>query len=283
MSRVRKVAPAQLQPWQMDLTKGVVSPVNSACIGVSENLEPSQVLDLAIDSGLEHICQRSGHFFDEEVRSANCIIESPESYRTFPIATILTPEDLNDQSERALLCMERHFDSSLQKHDVLTELNNAMQSKGLSQTIVEDIIAVSDELYTNAIFNAPFVDRHTQKNPGVSRNTSEVKLEGGKFARLFLAHDENRLLVGCEDPYGSLNLNRYLKKIRNTYQRGPAAAINFGPGGAGIGSYIIFNAGSSLYFGVWPGHVTIVCCLVPLGMSNRKRVQLAKHVHWIQR
>jgi hypothetical protein len=99
---------------------------------------------------------------------------------------------------------------------------------------------------------------------------------------LFLAHDESRLMVGCTDPYGSLGIARYLSKVKATYALGAAATMDFGSGGAGIGSYIIFNTGASLYIGVKPGQSTVICCVLPLGMSNRKRAALSKHLHWIQ-
>jgi hypothetical protein len=271
------------KPWQLDLTAGVNAPVNSSCVGVGENLDPEGVLNYAIDSNLNHICQKSGHLFDEEIKTANRIIESDDNYFKFPLSTILMPDAICDASEKSLTVMDNLFDCSGQKAEVLTNITGSLQAKTLPQTIIDDVIVVADELFTNAIFNAPFVDLHTHKNAGVSRTSLDVKLEDGKQGRLFLAHDAKRLVIGCEDPYGSLDLTRYLKKVRSTYQRGPAAAINFGPGGAGIGSYIIFNAGASLYFGVWPGHTTLLCCVIPLGMSNRKRMQLSKHVHWIQR
>lgn len=281
MSSARKLDTPQ--PWQLDLATGVNKPVDSSCVGISDGLEPDKVLDLALNSGLNHVCQKKGHAFNEEVSAANCMIQSPDSFFNHPIATILSPENLSDASERALLGAEYIFNCSTQKLEALETITNAMNSKGLAQTIVEDIMTVGDEMFTNAIFNAPFVDLHTQKNPGVSRSHLDIQYEGGKHGRLFLAHDEKRLLVGCQDPYGSLSLNRYLKKIHSVYEQGPAATINFGPGGAGIGSYIIFNVGASLYFGVWPGRATIMCCVVPLGLSNRTRMGLAKHIHWIQR
>jgi hypothetical protein len=281
VSEARKVAAPQ--PWQLDISGGVKTPVDSSCVGVTEGLEPEGLLGFAVDHNLKHICQKNGHLFDQEIKSSVAMIESEDNYFNFPAGTILTPHDLSATSERALITTETYFDNSNQKSAILGNITSALQAKAFPQTIIDDVIAVSDEYFTNAMFNAPFVDMNTHKNPGVSRNSLDIKLADGKQGRIFLAHDANRLVIGCQDPYGSLNLNRYLSKVRSTYQRGPAAAINFGPGGAGIGSYIIFNAGSSLYFGVWPGHSTLLCCVLPLGLSNRKRIQLSKHVHWIQR
>ena len=256
---------------------------DSACVAIAESMDPLNILTVAMASNFNHICQKKGHAFKEEVETAKVMIENPDAFFQYPIATILTPFDLSDVSERALLASECNFNSSEQKQDVLNELYVAMNSKGLAQTIIEDVMAVSDEMFTNAVFNAPFVDFKSQVNPGVNRKELNITLDEGRFGRIFLAHDEKRLVVGCQDPFGSLSLEKYLKKIHRSYEKGPAATMNFGPGGAGIGSYIIFNAGASLYFGVWPHQSTIICCVIPLGLTNRKRMGLAKHVHWIQR
>jgi hypothetical protein len=282
MSTARKIA--EIPPWTCDLTAGVNPPgVDSSCIGVGEALTPEQMLQMVVDGNVEHVCQKSGHLFDKEMLSAETMVRSPESYLEFPAATILSPHDLNEAAEKKLLLVDQPFNCSSQKQVILTLVTDAMQAKGISQTIMDDVVAVADELFTNAIFNAPFVDKTTHINPGVSRSGLDITLENGKTGRLFLAHDESRLVIGCRDPFGSLELKRYMARILATYQQGAAATINFGSGGAGIGSYIIFNAGSSLYFGVWPGAATQLCCVVPLGVSNRKRIQFSKHVHWIQR
>lgn len=249
---------------------------------ITEKQSPSSVISLAIDSGCSHICQKDGHAFDKEVESASKLLDCPENLISYPIATILSPSDLSSESERLLLGVEHIYDHSNQKHDVLTSFTNAMESKGIPKTTIDDSVCVADELFTNSIYNAPFVDPLTHKNPGMNR-MGEVKLPDGKFNRIFLAHDECRLLVGCHDPFGTLELVTFLEKIKATYQKGAAATMNFGAGGAGLGSYIIFNAGASLYFGVWPGRATVLCCVIPLGLSNRRRAELVKHFHWIKR
>jgi hypothetical protein len=281
MTGARKLLTSQ--PWEMQLkVDSNQSKADPSCIGVGENIDPSQLLDLAIDQEYHHICQKNGHAFESELLSARCMIESAESYRQFPISTVLNPNNRNNNGERSSIMLDTQFDCSSQKLNVLAEITKIIESKAIPQTVIDDVVAASDELFTNAIFNAPFVDLSSHTNPGISRQELEVKLADGKFARIFVALSEDRLLIGCEDPYGSLHIPLYMKKIRATYLRGPAATMNFGPGGAGIGSYIIFNAGASLYFGVWPGQMTLLCCVVPLGRSNRDRLRLGKHLHWIQ-
>ncbi len=278
-------APRLTKPtlWEQQVNEEWNTPVDLACVGVAESIPPENVLHLATDLGFMHICQKQGHQYDMEIKSSAALVGNEDAFLEFPIASILVPHALNAAGERSLICVDHQFNSSQQKRIVIDDMVKAAQAKSLSQTIMDDIVSVTDEMFTNAVFNAPFVDINTQKNPGINRHTDEVKLDGGKSGRIFMAHDDNRLLVGCHDPYGSLDLKRYLNKIKATYVRGPAATMNFGPGGAGIGSYMIFNAGASLYFGVWPGRATVLGCVIPLGLSNRKRMQLPKHLHWFQR
>lgn len=275
---------SQPKPFQvdLDLSRPLSSAQDPRAIAVTSQMPPEDVLRCALEQGYGHICQKSGFAYDLEVQSASALIQSPELFRKHPVAAILTPDDLSEISERALLEVDIAFGSSSMKREVLDALVKAMESKGLPRTMVEDVLSVADEMFTNAVFNAPFIDLATQINPGVDRHLTEVMFEPGKAGRLFMAADESRMVVGCEDPFGSLNLHRYLSKIRDTYLRGPAATMNFGSGGAGLGSYIIFNSGCSLYFGVWPKQATLVCCVIPLGMSYRKRAQLPKHLHWIR-
>lgn len=281
MSAVPKTAPNL--PWTHDLASEPAEKVDGSCIGVGEGMTPEQVLHYATTFGFTHLIQKLGFEYDKELLLSEMLVRTPEALRQFPISTVFGANDLNSANERSVICLEEFFNSSAQKRETLDKVTKTLESKGVSQTINEDITLVADELFTNAVFNAPFVDPITQKNPGIDRHSVEVRYDGEKVARIFLAIDKSRLMIGCEDPFGSLNLERWLKKIKETYLRGPAATMNFGPGGAGLGSYIIFNAGASLYFSVWPGEATTLCCVVPLGLSNRKRVQMPKHLHWIQR
>jgi hypothetical protein len=257
-------------------------PAEAECIGLSDQLTPEEILRYGTDFKIRHICQRQGLNFESAMKNAHVMLANPEDYFRFPCSTILRPDAVGEEAEKQVKLFDFKFTMSDQKTEALNEIINLMTSSAAGQTVIEDVVSVGDELFTNALYNAPFVDAVTGHNPGVSRHDTDIRLEDGKHGRLFLAMNESLLVVGCEDPYGSLNIDRYMRKIQATYSRGPAATMNFGPGGAGIGSYIMFNAGASLFFGVKPKQMTTLCCAIPLGMSYRKRVVLPKHLHWIQ-
>ncbi len=255
---------------------------NTNQVHVTEGLLPADVLQLIIDGASTHVCQRDGHSFDIEKQSSELLINSPDFFFKFPVASIFSPASVNEASEASFKALDVKFHNSSQKRNVIDQAVQALESKGLSRTLIEDVSSVADEMFTNAVYNAPFVDGKTHKNPGVSRHDFEVSMGSGLQGRLILAFDKTRLMVACQDPFGSLSLPKYLIKIKATYEHGAAATMNFGPGGAGLGSYIIFNTGCSLYAGVMPGSATLLCCILPLGMSNRKRSQISKNLHLIQ-
>lgn len=240
----------------------------------ADDLAPRQVLQLATEMGYAHVLQKNGLEYDKELASTTALKRDPQSFFRDPVASVLNLANA--------MTVECDFNRSSQKREVLDSVIRSLQANNLPQSLVDDITLVADELFTNAVFNAPFVDKVTHLNPGVSRFAQEVVLEEGKYGKLTLAFDPTRVLVVCKDPYGSLNLYNFLTKIQATYERGAAATINFGAGGAGLGSYIIFNTSASLFVGVKTGCETVLAGLFPIRMSNRKRAFLPKHLHLIQ-
>jgi|GEM_PF-2845553 len=281
MNGARKLNPKP-SPEQREVDSQTKDRVAPHCIGLAEGLPPEQVLRLATELDYTHVIQKNGLEYPKELITTEILIEQPSSFFEYPVASIFKPSDLSPAGEKDHTLADTRFTSSTQKRSVLELFGKAMESKGLQQTLIEDITLVADEMFTNAVFNAPFVDKVTRENLNVNRVEAEVNFDPAKPGRMRMAADETRIMVACEDPYGSLNLNGYLSKIKATYDRGAAATMNFGSGGAGIGSYIIFNTSASLFVGVKQGRATVVACLLPLGLSNRKRALLPKHLHWIQ-
>jgi hypothetical protein len=267
---------------QIDVNEQSKDRVAPHCIGLATGLPPEQVLRLATELGYTHVIQKNGLEYAKELQTTEILVDNPTGFFNFPVASIFNPTDLSPEGDKKAILADTLFTSSAQKRDILDGFMKSMESRTLPRTLIEDITLVADEMFTNAVFNAPFVDKMTHENANVSRHSMEVSFNSNQPGRMLMAADETRIMIACEDPYGSLNLNGYLSRIKATYDRGAAATINFGAGGAGIGSYIIFNTSASLFVGVKAGRATIIACLLPLGLSNRKRSLLPKHLHWIQ-
>lgn len=254
----------------------------SAAPKTTPALTPQQLIEQMISGTERHICQPLGWMYDEERRSAELLSRKSELFFSNPATAILWPSEIGRRNENKSLLLNRQFSSSDEKNVLLEDMQKAVSGISRSSTFVDEVIAVTDEFVTNALYNAPYVNPITFVNQRINRLTTKVKLDHGKQARLFAAEDGKRLLIGVEDPFGSLDVKSYLNRIHKCYSS-VKDSINFGEGGAGIGSYIIFNTGSSLYYGVKPGEKTLLACVMPMKISRRQREDLPKHLHWINR
>jgi hypothetical protein len=161
--------------------------------------------------------------------------------------------------------------SAGQKQEILSQLKARFEGLGMNRALVEDILSCSDELITNAVFNAPFAQK-------IDRKTSDLEIPGGKPVIVELSVGETDVMVTCADPYGSLNIEAFFKKMLACYRQGLGASINYGEGGAGIGSFMIFDPCLSLIVGMSPGKRTTFHCRFPIKMSSKTRRSLPKNL-----
>ena len=72
---------------------------------------------------------------------------------------------------------------------------------------------VIDELFTNAVYNAPI---HEEKDSRLQERSSliELKYAGDKEGYFKFAYNDNYIFVECCDPYGSLNAKKLVLWFR---------------------------------------------------------------------
>ncbi len=138
---------------------------------------PSRFLRLATDLGYTHVVQKNGLEYQKELTTTEVLIENPAGFFDFPMAAIFNPSDLSPNGNKQSIIADTFFNGSNDKRAVLELFMAAMAAKNLSQTLIQDLTLVSDEMFTNAVFNAPFTDSKTNKNRNVSRQDVEVVFE----------------------------------------------------------------------------------------------------------
>lgn len=250
-------------------------------IGFSqETLSPTDALDLALNKRLQHLCHSGNPSFANDLNTSALMLSEPNVFLGNPLASILTPTAANPLQEQVLKKFCFKFSTSQQKVEMLDGLTKFTKSLDSSDSLMVKVHAIIDELFTNAIFNAPFV-KGTAK-PDVKNRNQVLQMHEGKSGEIFAGSDGKRLVFGCRDPYGSLDLTRLLVRVRDCYKDGVAGHMNMGNGGAGIGSFLVFHTCSSYYAGVHEGNATVICCSLPLRMSNRERETVPKNFHWFQ-
>ncbi|MEZ0392051.1 MAG: hypothetical protein ACAH59_07555 [Pseudobdellovibrionaceae bacterium] len=228
---------------------------------VDENLEADQVIAEVINRNLHNLIQKNEGRFEETLLASGRLLENQKNY---------FQSDYCFFADHAETKVQIPFTGPPDKQ-VLKKLSLEFSRQVGNSSVVSAADAVIEELYMNAIIDAP----REAKKKGIQSQGIECQLYLGKV--------KDWLQVSCTDPYGSLDIQQFLGRMSEVYTKGAGQAINLDDsGGAGLGCVILFEASACLILGVQPGVQTKVTCLIPLGISNRKRAEMKKSLHWFE-
>lgn len=248
-------------------------------IGIAEALSPTQVINYVINGGISQVVQNDNLYPEIEKKSALKMLMRADLFHQFPLSTIFTPEDIGKEAETKHLLFSKTFNRSDERDDLFGHIEAAVGSVTSPQALVSSALLIVDELFMNAVYNACYVNKENS-NSGPQRGAAVVHMRSGHFARIFLGLHEDRLVVGCEDSVGSLNVNSLLNRINDCYKNGLDKMIKLDiSSGAGIGSFLIFDSCNSYYAAVEEDKRTTICCVIPTKLGQKKRAALPKNVH----
>ena len=235
--------------------KGFVNSPSRINILFEDQLSESQIIQLVMYRDLRHIIQNSVQSADEKIEFLNTLIKDSKDY--FGL-------DFNMLEE-----------GSASEIFEFTTLTNREERIGkicefclMDPTSSRAIRAVEtmEEMIMNAQINAPLLRQ------GSVSARSFIKVE----------YSDSLMAISVVDYYGSLDWKKFLKKIENGLALGLDKALNFGRGGAGIGSTIIFRNCDSLYLGVIPQKKTRVSVVMPYKAADKKYENIQKSIHIIE-
>lgn len=243
----------------------------SCCIAVVQDANPMSVVNTALETGLGHVIQQNGDDFWKEVDTASRLILNPETLFADPVQSVFYRRDLGvREGTRKTLILD--INDRKDKKNLIREIGAFLSSIPLTETIHDSVIAIADELFTNAVFHG---------NRCVQNPDGPPPKDPHPIGRMIVSCEGDRLVVGCQDYYGSLSKSRVLSRLLECYGKGVSATINRGKGGAGIGFKMIFDLCMSLYVGVSAGKSTLICCVLPLGQSFKNNEAMLKNLHWV--
>ncbi|MEZ4871877.1 MAG: hypothetical protein R2827_06465 [Bdellovibrionales bacterium] len=248
-------------------------------IGLSTTGDIVKDLAQAKESNLMHIIQPEKFDFIHELNSSALMTADPELFFKYPASSILSPIHVGPEAEERFVFVDYEFNKSSEKHAALILLEVELEKFTSNQSLITTMRSLADEMFTNAIYNAPFVENVSIQ--GEDRG-KVIDLPEDKKSRILLARDEQRLIIACVDPFGSLKIPRLINKVYGCFKDGAASQIQMdSKKGAGIGTFMLFDASPSTYVAVSPNQTTIFACVLPLNMSARKIQELPKSFHFI--
>lgn len=246
----------------------------------TDRLSNSGLLDLCLNKKIHHIVQKSNLDTSRELRVSSDLIEQPEKFFQFPFSIINNVERPCEDSENRLRQLKFSPEKASDKDSLLRIIEDYVIEITKSKTLLGDVLNTADELFTNAIYNAPFVNQENSHS-GIERDFENVEINPLKRPVVYLGHDHEKIDIGCSDYYGSLNITSMLKRLRRCVGSNLAEMINYGKGGAGIGSYLIFESSCVMYLAVQKSRQTTICCSFPYKLSSKERSVLPKNIHII--
>ncbi|MGE0526621.1 MAG: hypothetical protein AB7P49_06110 [Bdellovibrionales bacterium] len=145
--------------------------------------------------------------------------------------------------------------SSLQRADVIAEVDGHFERLGVRRANRDRIRAVLEEMLMNAIYDAPAKDGTSLYNH--LPRTQNVSLKPEEQGLVRYATDGMVIGVSVQDPFGSLKGSTILKYLEHNYS-GRAGELNAAEnkGGAGRGLHQIVENSDLVVFNVEPGRKT---------------------------
>jgi hypothetical protein len=247
-------------------------------IDLEQNTPVEVILEMMLTRGLRHCVQTDGFNVEREIRASARMVGDVCGFFESPLSSILDPLNASVSREGEMTVFSREFSKSGEKKSMLRDLDHRLTQRGLRESCTEEVHKIADEFFTNAVFNAPFVDQLRVGQHGISRAV-ESHMPSGCVGLLSVGLSGDEMVVMCRDPFGSLDVEKLLKRLRRCYVEGLDRTMNMGQGGAGVGAFMVLEACVSLYLAVRPGRETVVACVLPVNMSRKKRSSLSKNIH----
>lgn len=263
-------------PEDMQNLKSLRDPFNYVIIMNSGEVKDAVEL---VSRGFEHVIQKGRPDFAQELLTSALMIARPKSFLKNPIPFILTgtpspAAQTEAHNDREIILP---FHSSDEKLVILNAIEAFIKKNASLAGIYDLCIQAADELISNALFHAPVNSKGEFIHNHLPRSTS-VKVPASKSARLFLRFSDYRVVIGCEDQYGSLNKRFVLDHIVATLSPElikPRSAVS---PSAGIGMRFMIENSANFYMYCDRGQRSLVACGF-LTAGLKANLNSAKHLH----
>lgn len=251
----------------------------TSTIAVARALSFDKVIRLLHEGGFRHIVQSSRENFVFDLVISALMLNKPEAFQSNPQPYFTRQiEGLIDLA-KTTQAAEYLVTGSDDKPQILKQARAFLSENPATAAVIQPAAIIIDEMIMNAIYDAPAEVRRLEGGAHDDRSRP-TKLKESERARVFLSYDAKRLLIGCEDPFGSVNEKKLIKRLHELYSDLDNVAPILDGAGAGLGCKVMIDYSCGFYMTVSKGKKTVVCTSIPLNVSIRKFESLPKHMHF---
>lgn len=235
-------------------------PKKKKIVLVGENLKKSDLIHLMENEGVHHIIQGSADDIGQEL---------------WKIVTIYSSKNVDilynkEKSSLNNIYIETSLASFEDKKKIIEQLNKKLPDK-METKLGPLIRLLSDELLTNALYNAPGIVINDKQNFKYPKNNTPSKY--------LIGTEHNKIKICCLDYFGSLNVVELIKRMTKVISDGYSDSINQQQSrGAGLGTSILLDQAESLTVVVEPGSATFFEIQLSSHLSNKSREEKLKSI-----
>lgn len=241
-------------------------------------VQKSRLTDIVTlaEMGFEHIVQSEREDFAQELLASSLMTLKPRALLKNPVPFFLS----GFASEKMIKDPDKHlimrFVKQTEKATLLEWLKAFLDREPRTATIRDLCLQAADEMISNALFNAPVRPSGKRAYKDMDR-TSAIELPSNKAATIFACFADQRIVIGCEDAFGSLEKPVLIEHLTNMFKE-KSAQISYSGGGAGLGFRYLLENAANFYVLVDKGKSTLVACGFML-KGLKSNLTTAKHVH----
>lgn len=242
---------------------------------VVRNIKLRDLLKLA-EMGFEHIVQAGREDFPRELLASSLMVLRPATFMKNPIPFFLS----GFNSETIVSDPDRHlimrYTKPSEKATMIDWLGVFLDRNPATKSIRDLCLQAADEMITNAIFNAPVKRSGRKAFKDLPRNT-EITLPQSQACSIFACFADDRVVIGCEDKFGSLENGTLLGHLLDVFREGQVQ-MKYSSAGAGLGFRHLLENSANFYVLVNKGKSTLVACSFLL-KGLKANLSVAKHFH----
>jgi hypothetical protein len=261
-------------PQDKDVLRKVVNPGSTIVVVEDADLKD---MSLLLDAGFLHLLQKSRKDFSQELLIASLMIVKPEAFVRNPIPFFFSGGLSAEKAIFAGTVLQLNFTSSFEKPMLLDELRRFLFRHPQLEAVSDLCGQVADELITNACFGAPTKANGAPMYQDRAR-TDEVIVPTNKRATFFACYSDYRIVIGCQDRYGSIRPQVIREHLVSTFKQSKAAPKSL-VGGAGLGFKYMIENSANFYLFCEQSLTTLVACGFLLE-GLRANVSPKKHIHF---
>lgn len=248
------------------------------CVAVTHYMGHEEVVQYWAENQVHHLVQYPHEPFGESLILAARIICEPEKLVVNPWNSLWTPKGMTGSTDDEVEVWRFPFRSSTQKDEILESVTQTILSIKKSSRLATAVSFICDEFFTNAIYWGP--RNITRQSTFAKLRRLAYEYPEGYTSEMFISRKGNRVLLGCLDPFGTLEIEGVVKRFAECSSKGVGHAIDLNGISAGIGLYMAFMQSPKTIVMVQEGQATLTAVEFPLDTDFKSIDVLPKNFHF---